>query len=246
MARLIAEFLLGFAGVYLAVGTAFACGFHARGLRRLDAAAAAAGFFFRALITPGAIALWPLLVFRGRRASDRAVPGSADPPTSARQLRRLHGVFIQMLAVLVPVAVGAALWFRPADRDATPAWPAGTSEPPALPEVLDGPARVFGALPVTASLRGGTGGERQVELAVEQDLEPPALALFWSRGGAAGRLPPKAVFLGSVWGPGVRRYAAQADAAAGHLHLVALSEGQRLIATAPMSAISPRKSPILD
>lgn len=61
------------AAVYLLCGAAFAAAFHWRGIGRVDAHAAEGSLGFRVLITPGVIALWPLLLRRWRS-------GSGTPP----------------------------------------------------------------------------------------------------------------------------------------------------------------------
>jgi hypothetical protein len=58
------EWIVGVAGVYLAVGLVFALIFSVRGVKRVDPAAAGGTFGFRLLILPGAAALWPLLLRR--------------------------------------------------------------------------------------------------------------------------------------------------------------------------------------
>jgi hypothetical protein len=56
------------AEMYLIAGAIFAVAFAARGVERIDSAAAGAGLGFRALIFPGAVAFWPLLLKRWWRA----------------------------------------------------------------------------------------------------------------------------------------------------------------------------------
>ena len=53
---------------YLALGAVFALAFVTRGAARLDPNADGATWGFRALILPGAAALWPLLLVRWVRA----------------------------------------------------------------------------------------------------------------------------------------------------------------------------------
>jgi hypothetical protein len=60
----LADALLAVITLHAALGALFAMAFHWRGLARVDAAAAHASFGFRALVTPGVIALWPLLAHR--------------------------------------------------------------------------------------------------------------------------------------------------------------------------------------
>ena len=54
-------------GLYIAVGVLFTVAFQMRGLRRVDPAAAEGSLAFRLLITPGCVALWPLLAASWRR-----------------------------------------------------------------------------------------------------------------------------------------------------------------------------------
>lgn len=63
--------------VYAALGVAFAGWFLARGAARLDPAAASAGVWFRLIIAPGVVALWPVLARRVLASADTA--GSAAP-----------------------------------------------------------------------------------------------------------------------------------------------------------------------
>ncbi len=74
MADAIATGLVSAAGLYLALGLAFAIGFSARGAAKIDPGAREATRGFRLLIVPGAAALWPLLLHRWLR-------GEPEPPT---------------------------------------------------------------------------------------------------------------------------------------------------------------------
>ena len=59
-------------GVYLCLGGLFGLVFVTRGVQRLDAGAEASSPWFRILILPASIALWPLLLSRWAR--NAAVP----------------------------------------------------------------------------------------------------------------------------------------------------------------------------
>lgn len=87
MEGLIAWGLTGL-GAYLVLGFLFAVAFHWRGLRRIDPSAERGTWGFRVLVTPGIVALWPVLWRRWARAADglpeensahrRAARGSAS------------------------------------------------------------------------------------------------------------------------------------------------------------------------
>jgi hypothetical protein len=65
----IAVFSLALLGCYASIGVAFAIAFQLRGLARIDAAAARSSRGFRIAITPGVVALWPMLSLRWLRAT---------------------------------------------------------------------------------------------------------------------------------------------------------------------------------
>lgn len=76
--------LLLLIAAYLVAGFVFACAFHARGLRVVDPNThAGATALFRLLISPGVIALWPLLALRWRAASRAPSTGVANPAHGA-------------------------------------------------------------------------------------------------------------------------------------------------------------------
>lgn len=60
----VATWLVRAAGVYLLIGVCFAVPFAARWVNRLDEVAAHGTPGFRGLVVPGAVLLWPLLLFR--------------------------------------------------------------------------------------------------------------------------------------------------------------------------------------
>ncbi len=197
------EWILLLAGLYLAIGTVFAVAFHAKGIARVDSGAVGAGLFFRLLVTPGIVALWPVLLGKWRRRrSEEDVSGSAETPVSPGGLRSAHRFVVTALALGLPPLVAAGLWLRPA---AILSAESGISSVPPLPAELlrlEAPSQEF---PVRAVLRGGAGGTRQIELEIDRDLAIPTLALFAAPEDGPG-VPPASVFVGSVHGPGILRY----------------------------------------
>ncbi len=59
--------------VYVALGIAFAIAFVTVGVKRIDPQAVGSGFAFRALIFPGSVAFWPVLLRRW-------IAGKHEPP----------------------------------------------------------------------------------------------------------------------------------------------------------------------
>ena len=64
---LVAELFVYALEAYSSAGLLFAAAFVFRGVQRIDSEAQDAGVGFRILITPGAVALWPLFLSRWLR-----------------------------------------------------------------------------------------------------------------------------------------------------------------------------------
>ena len=106
---------------YAAVGFIFAIVFHVRGLGMVDPAAGRGGWFFRTVITPGIVVLWPLLAHRwmaAYRMPAYRYPGSvheAKPFISPEALSRLHQRAWWVIGLAAPIILAAALVFRPSE-----------------------------------------------------------------------------------------------------------------------------------
>jgi hypothetical protein len=110
------EVMLSCATVYAVMGVLFAAAFHWIGLRRVNPAGASAGWFFRGLITPGIIALWPVLLIQWMRAMGRCGgPAASVEREGDAQLRAWHRRAWWLLAIVIPLLCFVALWFRPAE-----------------------------------------------------------------------------------------------------------------------------------
>jgi hypothetical protein len=60
----LADAVLDLLCLHAALGVVFAVAFHLRGMARIDPAAALGSRGFRVLVTPGVVALWPVLARR--------------------------------------------------------------------------------------------------------------------------------------------------------------------------------------
>jgi len=76
----VANGLVALLGLYALAGAAFAVPFLLRGVRRIDPVADGSTWGFRAIVLPGVVALWPLLLLRWLRG--------ASPPEEATAHRR--------------------------------------------------------------------------------------------------------------------------------------------------------------
>ncbi|MBX7258330.1 MAG: hypothetical protein K1Y02_18345 [Candidatus Hydrogenedentes bacterium] len=104
--------LVALAG-YAGLGVLAAIALHARGLHRIDSATRGAGLWFRALITPGIVALWPFLLAKWRHAHrGETFIAPVEYPVRPESLRRMHGLVIHVLAVALPIVVAAAILTR--------------------------------------------------------------------------------------------------------------------------------------
>jgi hypothetical protein len=195
------ETLLAVLAVYLALGVLFALVFHVAGLKKVDPAVEGAGLFFRLLITPGLVGLWPLMAAQwARTAAGRMAFGATEKPVSPGGLRAFHRRLVGLLVILLPLAVVAAVGLRPAPP---PPQPAVLSAPPPLPQTLATAQALAGTVPLTARLLA-QGAARQVEIAVPEALLVPGALLYWGEG--AGAKPGDSLFLGGVGAPGTHRF----------------------------------------
>lgn len=78
----LAQVLVNIAGIYLAMGLAFAVAFVIWGAGRVDPAAREATLGFRLIIIPGVILLWPVLAQRWQR-------GAKEPPVERNAHRNI-------------------------------------------------------------------------------------------------------------------------------------------------------------
>ncbi len=222
------------AGIYLAIGLLFAVPFVIRWAGRLDPAAEKGTWGFRMAILPGVAALWPLLLLKMLRSRrDQPAPPDTGQVATAAGLRRMHGVAIVLLAVIVPVVCVGALMGRPRERHST----VTQLQTRPLPQVISLPTAWPEALPITASLR--TDGTRsQLQMDVTQPLEDPVVALYWSPGKNESGVTKDAVFLGSLWGPSTLLFELpeKARTQPGYLTLLALAGEQRVIGSLPLPA----------
>lgn len=202
----VVEISLAVIGLYLALGVGTAVAIHLAGLRVIDPATAeGATWGFRLLITPGLLALWPLMLVRWRAAAaGRRITAEADAPVTAAALRRRHRWLATALLVLVPGLLLVAIVARPEVPVADSTVRGVLPEPAPLPTVAAVQPQAFADLPIAISLRTDGDGALQLELTSSADLEIPSVVAFWSPHALADD-PQAAVFLGAVWGPGIRR-----------------------------------------
>lgn len=128
------------------------------------------------------------------------------------RLRFLHGLFICIAALVVPISIAAGVYFRTYDYPDESV----TSElmqPPPFRRLMAKDLAMFGNLPVMANVRADSLNNLQLELDIKEPLEKPKLALFWSpeRGTHIGMDQWK--YVGPIYGTGMHRYRAPKDAA---------------------------------
>ncbi|MCI0655475.1 MAG: hypothetical protein L0170_00180 [Acidobacteria bacterium] len=119
---------------YLGAGLGWAVWFHFRGLRRVDPGIEGAGFLFRLFITPGLVALWPLMAARCLGpAGNREILGGSDSPVPPRALRSIHFRLAQLLLLFIPLALGLTVTLRPSSS------PGRAESPPGVPVSIPDP-----------------------------------------------------------------------------------------------------------
>lgn len=69
-----AELILIVVGIYTGVGIVFAAWFVSKGVGKMDASASNAPWSFRAIILPGVVGLWPIVLGKCLSARDTHTP----------------------------------------------------------------------------------------------------------------------------------------------------------------------------
>lgn len=98
--------LLGISGAYVLIGVVVAVLFFTRWLKDFDPSAKDGSGGFRVLVTPGIIALWPLIVMKVFMIGKRAEGDGAET------LRRKHRIAFILIAILGTLLFAAALAWR--------------------------------------------------------------------------------------------------------------------------------------
>lgn len=197
--------ILFVAAAWLTTGLCIAIWLHSGRLARLDPGTAGAGIAFRILVTPGIMALWPLLLrnWRRHRRGMVAAPDAEDWLPAAR-LRARHGLIVRSVAVAVPVLCAAAIIARPAPIANGSPIPDALRTPP-LAAVAEDRAPFLLAQGVAALIR--TDERRsawQLELAVTERPGIRGPMLYWFPPAGAGAASE---YLGPVSAAGVHRFA---------------------------------------
>lgn len=102
-------------GAYALVGAALLVPMHLAVLPKIDGSADGASWGFRLVVSPGLIALWPIVIEKWLTARRGGDPhGNPEQPVSSRQIRGVQSLLIKLLAIALPLLFAAALYTRPA------------------------------------------------------------------------------------------------------------------------------------
>lgn len=104
---MVAEVILAVGMAYTALGAVVAAAFLSWGIGRIDPAARGA-YLFRVLLVPGAVGLWPLVLYRWRALAR----GEGETRPMPARHRRAHGLIWLALAALLPLGFALGLLAR--------------------------------------------------------------------------------------------------------------------------------------
>lgn len=106
-------------GAYAIVGLLLLVPFQRWALPVLDESSHGASRGFRVVISPGLVALWPVILRKWIAAHRGIDPhGSPDGPISSRGIRRMQSLLMKLVAIAIPLLVTAAVLARPASAPA--------------------------------------------------------------------------------------------------------------------------------
>lgn len=111
MSVLATQILLAIVGLYLLIGLGAAVLLQVRGLKKIDPTTAASPVGFRILITPGLIALWPILLVSWHRNATRpaSYPDPEKPVGGPGLIGLQFRTILFLIAIVMPLALIA--WF---------------------------------------------------------------------------------------------------------------------------------------
>lgn len=192
---------LGAVGVYLLIGLLCAIPLQWRGLRAIDAATGDAGYFFRALVTPGLVTFWPLLLLRWRQAAaGKETAGPLEGRVRQEGLRRWHGIASMLLLLCCPAIIVTAVSLNKRPPGLTTSRPE-LVPPPRLYRTMPNFGQLFPSVPAKVILGRTIGHTFGLVFDFQNDEPVPPMALYWSEslGAPVDTLPPDAVFVDMIW-----------------------------------------------
>lgn len=228
-AEFLATLLLALVAIYAVAGMIVAAWLHTGVLARRDEAMRGASWLFRVAITPGLVALWPLMLAPPRDGHLRA---ELQSPAAARTLRRRHALAIPALAVVGPLVMGWALMGRGDDHVVSVDAPAAVFDLAALDVVARPRAELVKGFDIHATVLSDADARHfAVELEVADDIPLRAPVFYWVTEFSIRRPMRGSEFLGPVPGRGVYRFAMPAELvdAQGSLAILSFDDNRQLV-----------------
>lgn len=215
---------------YVAVGVGMAAWLQAGVLARRDPSMHGASWLFRIAVTPGLVALWPLMMAAPRDGHLRA---EHQPATAPRRLRRRHALAMPVLCVALPILAAWALVARESLVEPTnAALPAQFVADAELTHVVRKSTALVDGFAIRAMVLADAQGRRHVvELDVREDIPLRAPALYWLTEFSVRQPMRGSEFLGAVPGRGVHRFELPAELAnaRGEFAIVSFDDNRRLV-----------------
>lgn len=100
-------------GLYGLAGLLLLWPLHRFALPAMDESARGASWGFKALVSPGLVALWPVILLKWRTARRGGNPhGSPDAPVPSLGIRRSQSLLVKLIAIIVPLLAAAVIISR--------------------------------------------------------------------------------------------------------------------------------------
>lgn len=102
--------LLAVLGIYGLLGLLLLFPLHRFVLPAIDESTRGASWGFKVLVSPGLVALWPVLLSKWRMARRGGNPhGSPDAPVSSMRIRRSQSLLVKLIAIVIPLLAAAVV-----------------------------------------------------------------------------------------------------------------------------------------
>jgi hypothetical protein len=106
----IVRVLMAALGLYGLVGVLLLVPFHRFAVPVIDQSASGASWGFKVVVSPGLVALWPVILWKWNTARRGGhAHGRPDAPVSSLRIRQSQSLLLKLIAIAIPLLAAGAL-----------------------------------------------------------------------------------------------------------------------------------------